>query len=482
MIARESLSDALRQYEKMEFHDTIAAIATPRGEGGIGIVRVSGSRAVDIASQVFRSPRGVSPAKLPTHTLTYGHVIAGNNAGNNEEDIVDEVLLGVMHAPKTYTTEDIVEFNCHGGIVPLTGVLEVVVKAGARLAEPGEFTKRAFLNGRLDLAQAEAVAELIGAKTELSRKIALTALDGNLSENINHLSDRVAGLLAEIEASIDFPEEELDFMKVEVQHQTARAIQADLTRLLDTAEEGRLIKDGITVAILGKPNVGKSSLLNALAQRERAIVTDIPGTTRDTIEEPINLDGIPMNLIDTAGIRQTADIVEQQGVLRSKAVMDKAEFLLLMFDASQPLTAADMELLQTAHSHKAILILNKTDLPIVTQQETLHVHCPKKRVVQTAMPEGKGLDALKIAIREELLGDAFAMGDSPIVTNARHQDALRRANQGLKHAIESLANAMPPELVAVDLHISLDALGDIVGKTTTEDILDRIFSQFCIGK
>lgn len=486
----------------MGFDDTIAAIATPRGEGGIGIVRVSGARAIEIACQVFRSPRGVSLAELPTHTLTYGHVVrllptgdtparAGKKTGKKTEaqprdyeqsEQIDEVLLGIMRAPKTYTTEDIVEFNCHGGIVSLTAVLEVVVKAGARLAEPGEFTKRAFLNGRLDLAQAEAVAELIGSKTELSRKIALNALEGKLSENVNYLSDKMAGLLAEIEASIDFPEEELDFMKVGVQHQTARAIQADLTRLLSTAEEGRLIKDGITVAILGKPNVGKSSLLNALVQRERAIVTDIPGTTRDTIEETINLDGIPMHLIDTAGIRETANIIEQQGVLRSKAVIDKAEFLLLMFDASQALTAADVELLETANSHKALLILNKTDLPIVTPPDALRAHCSNKRVVQTAILEGKGLEALKTAMREELLGDALVTGDSPIVTNARHQDALRRANAALNDAIESLTNAMPPELVAVDLHISLDALGDIVGKTTTEDILDRIFSQFCIGK
>lgn len=462
----------------MEFHDTIAAIATPRGEGGIGIVRVSGSLAIPIACQLFRSPRAVSPAELPTHTLTYGQVVDTNASGEH----IDEVLLGIMRAPKTYTAEDIVEFNCHGGIVPLTAVLELVVKAGARLAEPGEFTKRAFLNGRLDLAQAEAVAELIGAKTELSRKIALNALAGKLSETVNHLSDRLASLLAEIEASIDFPEEALDFMKVETQLQTARAIQVDLTHLLETASEGRLIKEGINVAILGKPNVGKSSLLNALVQTARAIVTDIPGTTRDTLEEAINLGGIPMNLIDTAGIRQTTDIVEQQGVQRSKEVINKAEFLLLMFDASQPLSEADVELLQTANLHRALFILNKVDLPVVTYPEALRVYCPKKRVVQTAIPEGEGIEALKIAIREEVLGGEFVMGESPIVTNARHKDALRRAHEGLNYAIESLANRMPPELVSVDLHISLDSLGDIVGKTTTEDILDRIFSQFCVGK
>ena len=462
----------------MKFHDTIAAIATARGEAGIGIVRVSGSLALPIATELFRSPRTVSPAQLPTHTLTYGHVVDTDAS----EAVIDEVLLGIMHAPKTYTGEDIVEFNCHGGIVPLTAVLDLVVQRGARLAEPGEFTKRAFLNGRLDLAQAEAVAELIASKTDLSRKIAIDALAGKLSETVNRLNDRIAALLAEIEASVDFPEEDLDFMKVEAQLEGVRAVQTDLTTLLETADEGRLISEGVTVAILGKPNVGKSSLLNALVGTARAIVTDIPGTTRDTIEESINISGIPLKLFDTAGIRHTDDIVEQQGVQRSRAVLDTAELLLLMFDASQPLNAADIDLLQTAQSHKAILILNKVDLPVVTPATALLAHCPKKQIVETAIPEGKGLDTLKTAVSEELLGGAFAVGESPIVTNARHQDALRRAHDGLNYAIESLANGMPPELVAVDLRISLDALGDIVGKTTTEDILDRIFSQFCVGK
>ncbi len=463
----------------MEFRDTIAAIATPRGQGGIGIVRVSGVHAIHIASQLFRGPHGTSPpGELPTHTLTYGHVV-DTTSGEH----YDEVLLGVMRAPKTYTAEDIVEFNCHGGTAPLTAVLEAVVNAGARLAEPGEFTKRAFLNGRLDLAQAEAVAELIGAKTERSLKIALNTLTGNLSAAVNRLNDKTAALLAEIEASIDFPEEKLDFMKIETQLQTAQTIHAELTQLLETAAEGRLIKDGATVAILGKPNVGKSSLLNVLVETSRAIVTDTPGTTRDTIEETINLGGIPINLIDTAGIRKTEDIVEQQGVQRSKEVIKKAEFLLLMFDASKPLNEEDKELLQTANSHQALLILNKVDLPIVTAPEALQAHCQKRRIVQTAIPDGKGVETLKASLQTELLdGEIEVAGESPIVSNARHQEALRRANEALKHAIESLANAMPPELVAVDLHSSLDGFGDIVGKTTTEDILDRIFSQFCIGK
>ncbi len=462
----------------MKFDDTIAAIATPRGEGGIGIVRVSGSLAIPIACQLFRPSRAISPEELPTHTLSHGHVIDTSAS----DEIVDEVLLGIMRAPNTYTTEDIIEFNCHGGFIPLTTVLELVVKAGARIAEPGEFTKRAFLNGRLDLAQAEAVAELISSKTELSRKIAIDALSGKLSDSVNFLSDRLAALLAEVEASIDFPDEDLDFMKVDTQLQNVLAVHSDLVQLLDTASEGRIIKEGVNVAILGKPNVGKSSLFNALVTTARAIVTNVPGTTRDTIEEVINVCGIPINLVDTAGIRQTDDIVEQQGVQRSRDVLNKAEFLLLVFDASQSLNESDIELLQVANSHRSILILNKIDLPTVTQPQMLSKHCQKARVIQTTITEGKGIDTLKAAIREELLGGEFVMAESPIVTNTRHQDALHRAKKACDDVIESLKNEMPPDLVSVDLRISLDALGDIVGKTTTEDILDRIFSQFCVGK
>ena len=462
----------------MKIDDTIAAIATPRGEGGIGIVRVSGSLAIPIACKLFRPSRAVLLNELPSHTLTHGHVI--DTSASNE--IVDEIMLGVMRAPKTYTTEDIVEFNCHGGSIPLTSVLELVVKEGARLAEPGEFTKRAFLNGRLDLTQAEAVAELITSKTELSRKIAIDALSGKLSEHVHHLSDHLAALLAEIEASIDFPDEDLDFMKVETQLKTVREVQTDIIKLLETASEGQIIKEGVKVAILGKPNVGKSSLFNALVTSARAIVTDIPGTTRDTIEETINIGGIPINIIDTAGIRQTDDIVEQQGVQRSRDILKKAELLLLMFDASEQLNESDIELLAWTKKNRSILILNKIDLPILTPPQVLTNHCANVCVIQTAITEGKGLDTLKDAIREILLGGDFVVGESPIVTNTRHQDALQRSQEALDDVIRSLESGMPPDLVSVDLRISLDALGDIVGKTTTEDILDRIFSQFCVGK
>ena len=462
----------------MKVDDTIAAIATPRGEGGIGIVRVSGVLAFPIACKLFRPSRPVLPNELPSHTLTHGHVIDPSSS----DEVVDEVMLGVMRAPKTYTTEDIVEFNCHGGSIPLTSVLELVVREGARLAEPGEFTKRAFLNGRLDLTQAEAVAELISSKTELSRKIAIDALSGKLSENVNQLSDRLASLLAEIEASIDFPDEDLDFMKVEMQLNTARKVQRDLMTLLETAPEGQIIKEGVKIAILGKPNVGKSSLFNALIASARAIVTDIPGTTRDTIEETINIDGIPINIIDTAGIRHTDDMVEQEGVQRSRDILKKAELLLLMFDASEPLNESDFELIDYAKRNRAILILNKIDLPILTPQHVLSGHCQDFCVIKTAITEGKGIDTLKDAIRDTLLGGDFTVGESPIVTNTRHQDALHRSRVALDDVIMSLESDMPPDLVSVDLRISLDALGDIVGKTTTEDILDRIFSQFCVGK
>ena len=462
----------------MNFDDTITAIATPTGEGGIGIVRVSGSLAIPIATKLFRSSRIGSTSELPSHSLTHGYVIDTSAA----DEIVDEVLLGVMRAPNTYTTEDIVEFNCHGGSIPLTSVLELVVREGARLAEPGEFTKRAFLNGRLDLAQAEAVSDLIGSKTELSRKIAVDALSGKLSKSVNQLTDRLASLLAEIEASIDFPDEDLDFMKMDTQLQTVRTVHAEITSLIESASEGRIIKEGVNVAILGKPNVGKSSLFNTLLTTARAIVTDIPGTTRDTIEETINIGGIPINLVDTAGIRNTDDIVEQQGVERSRDVLNRAELILLMFDASKPLNESDIELLEIAKCHRSILILNKTDLPNLTYPQDLSDHCPNARIVQTSITEEIGIDALKSTILKVLLGGDFVIGESPIITNTRHQDALQRSKKALDDVITSLESDMPPDLVSVDLRISLAALGDIVGKTTTEDILDRIFSQFCVGK
>ena len=461
----------------MILSDTIAAIATPRGEGGIGIVRVSGALAVPIACKIFRSPRGISPDEFSTHTLNYGHVVHPTSNA-----VVDEVMLGVMLAPKSYTAEDIVEFNCHGGVIPLQRVLELTLHAGARLAEPGEFTKRAFLNDRLDLAQAEAVVDVIRSKTELNFRVAIDQLSGRLSQGINSLSDRLANLLAEVEASIDFPDEDLDFIDAASMRKSAEAILEGLNRLMATASDGKILREGIHVAILGKPNVGKSSLLNALLQEERAIVADIPGTTRDTIEESLNLRGIPLKLIDTAGIHQTADFVERQGVARSKSYIDAADLLLVMFDASQPLTGADAQLLEAVNCRNAIFVLNKVDLPIVTTSADLQSLAPMDAIVQTSVLHGDGIEALKTAIIKKILKGKETVGEGLIVTNLRHYEALRRARVALEQARDGLSQALPPDLIAVDFRTSLDCLGEIVGVTTTEDILDRIFSQFCIGK
>ena len=461
----------------MILSDTIAAIATPRGEGGIGIVRVSGALAVPIACKIFRSPRGISPDEFSTHTLNYGHVVHPTSNA-----VVDEVMLGVMLAPKSYTAEDIVEFNCHGGVIPLQRVLELTLHAGARLAEPGEFTKRAFLNDRLDLVQAEAVVDVIRSKTELNFRVAIDQLSGRLSQGINALSDRLANLLAEVEASIDFPDEDLDFIDAASMRKSVEAILEGLNRLMATASDGKILREGIHVAILGKPNVGKSSLLNALLQEERAIVADIPGTTRDTIEESLNLRGIPLKLIDTAGIHQTADFVERQGVARSKSYIDAADLLLVMFDASQPLTGADAQLLEAVNCRNAIFVLNKVDLPIVTTSADLQSLAPMGSIVQTSVLHGDGIEALKTAIIKKILKGRETVREGLIVTNLRHYEALRRARVALEQARDGLSQALPPDLIAVDFRTSLDCLGEIVGVTTTEDILDRIFSQFCIGK
>ncbi|MDE0506292.1 MAG: tRNA uridine-5-carboxymethylaminomethyl(34) synthesis GTPase MnmE, partial [Candidatus Poribacteria bacterium] len=328
----------------------------------------------------------------------------------------------------------------------------------------------------------EAVVDLIRSKTDLARQIAMDSLSGRLSREVNSLNDRLADLLAEVEASIDFPEEELDFLDLTAMRRTAQAIQDGLEQLIATASDGKIVRDGINIAILGKPNVGKSSLLNKLLKSTRAIVTEVPGTTRDTIQETLNLRGIPVNLTDTAGIRRTEDIVEKQGVERSKSYFDRAALILMVFDASEQLTDLDIELLREASSRHAILVLNKVDLPFATFPKDLKSHAPEKTVIQTSTLHGSGIEELKSAVLRHVIGGECVLANSPIVTNVRHDDALRRAQSSVSHAIESLDAKMPPEFTAVDLRNSLDAIGEIVGNTTSEDILDRIFSQFCIGK
>lgn len=460
--------------------DTIAAVSTPRGEGAISIVRLSGPHAVKIAQQIFR---GALLSKLQTHTITYGHIIDPNT-----QQIIDEVLLTVMRAPRTYTREDIVEINCHGGATCVQQVLELILLTGARLAEPGEFTKRAFLNGRIDLAQAEAVVDIIRSQTDLTRQVAMNQLQGGISRAVNHLRDQLIDLLAEVEASIDFPEENLDFMDLTELEACAQAILTKLEQLYQTAREGKILRDGLSLAIVGKPNVGKSSLLNALLQEERAIVTEIPGTTRDTIEEYVNIRGIPLKLVDTAGIRTTSDIIEQAGVQRSKEWLERSDLLLVMLDASTSLTVDDRKLLEwtskrkASHERKTIVVINKIDLPTVLNITQVKELIPEISIVNTSMLTGQGLEELKATILDTVIHGGALAADSVIITNVRHRDALRNAKNDLEHAINSLNMGMPPELIAVDFRGALDNLGLIVGQTTTDDILDRIFSQFCIGK
>ena len=457
--------------------DTIAAISTPRGEGGISIVRLTGPLAIPIAQRIFRSPSPSSLRKIKTHTIVYGHILDPKTS-----QIIDEVLLTVMKAPRTYTREDIVEINCHGGAACVQKVLELTLLAGARLAEPGEFTKRAFLNGRIDLAQAESVADIIRAKTDLTRQVAMNQLQGTMSKTVNRLRDLLIDILAEVEASIDFPEEDLDFGdSIELSKRT-QTVLTQLEDLLQTAEDGKILREGLSLAIVGKPNVGKSSLLNALLQEDRAIVTEIPGTTRDTIEEYANIRGIPIKLIDTAGIRETSDTVEYAGVKRSKEWLERSDLLLVMLDASEPLTEDDRKLLELTKDKKSITVLNKIDLTELLDIEQIQKLTPDKPIVETSMLTGQGLEDLKTSILDSVIHGESISPDSAIITNVRHRDALRKAKIDIEHALSSLNAAMPPELVAVDLRGALDNLGLIVGETTTDDILDRIFSQFCIGK
>lgn len=459
-------------------NDTIAAVSTPRGEGGIGIVRLSGPDALPIAEKIFRPHRDqLHISEIKTHTLTYGHTVDPET-----DEPVDEVLVSVMRAPGTYTREDIVEINCHGGSVPLSKVLELALQMGARLAEPGEFTRRAFLNGRIDLAQAEAVADIIRAKTDLSLKVAVGQLEGRLSEEINQIRSDLVELLASVEAAIDFPDEDLDFLPSQEIIGQIDNILKRLESLLATADEGKIIAEGIRGVIIGRPNVGKSSLFNALLREERAIVTHIPGTTRDAIEEFINLDGVALKLTDTAGLRHTDDAIEIESIERTKIHLDNADLLLLVIDASEPLTDDDRELLSLISDRRAIITLNKTDLPQHPNNTDIESLALNKPLVRISAAEETGLHELKSGIHDLVIHDDVASADAVFVTKVRHKIALRSAVENLEYAKKSAQGETPPELIAVDLRGCLRSLGEIVGETASEEILDQIFSRFCIGK
>ncbi len=455
------------------FDDTIGAIATPLGEVGLAVIRLSGREALGVADRCF-VPKGqgaLKPSAAPTHTLHFGHIV-------RDGQTVDEVLVAVMRAPRTFTREDVVEITCHGGILPAKMVLDTVLASGARLAEPGEFTRRAFLNGRIDLAQAEAVADLIHSRTELALQAANEQLAGKLSRRIDQLRNQMLKTLAHIEAHIDFPEDDIgpDSREQLVDH--LRRDIAFMDQLLRTAHEGQLLRRGIRGAIIGRPNAGKSSLLNQLLGRDRAIVSRIPGTTRDTIEETANIRGVPVLLVDTAGLREAGDELELEGIRRSRQSLLQAEFILHVFDVSQPLTDADARYLAEFAAKKRILVRNKIDLPSRLQFPP-GLAGP---VAEVCCLTGQGIEALKDAIKELAWSGEIKTGMFEVMINSRHQDALNRARAATLRATDALASDRTLELAAIDLHIAVNAIGEILGKTTTEDLLDMIFSQFCIGK
>ncbi len=456
----------------MNLDDTIAAIATPLGEGGLAVIRISGGNALTVAEKVFTPVGGNSckPSEAKSHTIHYGKVL---RAGER----VDEVLCAVMLAPRTFTRENIVEITCHGGILSTKTVLDAVLEAGARLALPGEFTQRAFLNGRLDLTQAEAVADLIHARTELALSAANEQLAGKLSARINQLRDDLMHTLAHIEAHIDFPEEDIaPDTRANLESRMERGIDF-MDELLRTASEGQILRRGIRSAIIGRPNAGKSSLLNQLLGHERAIVSPIAGTTRDTIEETANVRGIPVVFIDTAGLREAKDEIESEGIRRSRESLARAEFILHVLDASEPLTKEDEMFLAEFSDKKRILVLNKTDLPRKLVMPTL-----KASPVDVCCVSGNGIQQLKDAIKSLVWSGAVTNEMAQVTINSRHQDALRRAREAGQLALDALRAEASLEFVALDLRISANAVGEVVGKTTTEDLLDSIFSTFCLGK
>jgi tRNA modification GTPase len=455
----------------MSLQDTICAVSTPPGEGGIGIIRISGPDAVVIAAKVFRPKRGDLAATV-SHTIRYGHV-----ADPGTGEIVDEALASVMRGPATYTREDVVEINCHGGSVPLWRTMRLLLRAGARQAEPGEFTKRAFLNGRIDLSQAEAVMDVIRSRTELSHRAAQEQLRGGLSREVAAIRERLIGVTAAVEAAVDFPEEDLETPEGRPLEEELAAIGAAIGRMLEGARFGRLIREGYAAAIAGRPNVGKSSLLNALVRQDRAIVTEMPGTTRDVLEEYLNIGGLPLKILDTAGIRHTADLIEQEGVRRSLGAVSSADIVLLVLDGSQELTSEDRYALAHAAGKTTIAVINKKDLP-----RRLERPAWPETQVEVSCRTGGGLDELRKAVLEKMRAGAVPPREHAWAVSERHREALEQALQAVERGRGSARSARSPELIAVDLRDGLDHLGAITGATHTEDILERIFRDFCIGK
>ncbi|MGA8942301.1 MAG: tRNA uridine-5-carboxymethylaminomethyl(34) synthesis GTPase MnmE [Thermoactinomyces sp.] len=455
--------------------DTIAAISTPVGEGGISVIRVSGPDAISVADRIYHGKNSLKD--VPTHTVHYGHIV---DPASNER--VDEVLATVMRKPRTFTREDVVEISCHGGIVPVQKTLELLLEHGARLAEPGEFTKRAFLNGRIDLSQAEAVMDLIRAKTDSAARIALSQHEGRLSRLIRRLRNEILEILAHLAVNVDYPEYDAEQMTAQFLRERCEEIARELRKLLKTARQGKISREGIKAVIVGRPNVGKSSLMNALTHENKAIVTDIPGTTRDVIEEYVNVRGIPLHLLDTAGIRETEDIIERIGVERSHQALAQADLVLLLLNYAEPLTDEDRQLLSLVHNHTSIVIVNKTDLPCRIDLEEVRRLIGEIPLITTSLKEEKGIDDLEEAISRLFHLGKVELADGTYVSNVRHIHLLRKALASIREVIQAIDAGVPLDMAEIDLKNAWESLGEVIGEAVSEDLIDQIFSQFCLGK
>ncbi|MCM3712309.1 tRNA uridine-5-carboxymethylaminomethyl(34) synthesis GTPase MnmE [Sporosarcina luteola] len=458
--------------------DTIAAISTPMGEGAIAIVRLSGDEAIGIADKIFRSPSGKKLADEQSHTIHYGHLTDPSTG-----EIVEEVMVSIMKAPKTFTREDVVEVNCHGGVVAVNRVLNLVLKEGARLAEPGEFSKRAFLNGRIDLSQAEAVMDLIRAKTDRAMNVALNQMEGKLSKLIGELRQALLETLAQVEVNIDYPEyDDVEEVTIPLMIEKGTWVKEEIEKLLRTSSQGKILREGLSTVIVGRPNVGKSSLLNSLVQENKAIVTDIAGTTRDIIEEYVNVRGVPLRLVDTAGIRETEDIVERIGVERSRQVLKEADLILLVLNSSEQLTEEDIRLFEATEGMDMIVVINKTDLPQKIDMQQVRQLSGNGAIVTTSILKEEGIDELEESIARLFFEGTLEAGDLTYVSNARHIALLHKAHTSIQDALAAAEGGVPVDMIQIDVTRTWELLGEIVGDTVQDSLINQLFSQFCLGK
>ncbi|HAR4135578.1 TPA: tRNA uridine-5-carboxymethylaminomethyl(34) synthesis GTPase MnmE [Staphylococcus aureus] len=456
--------------------DTITSISTPMGEGAIGIVRLSGPQAVEIADKLYKGKHLLND--VPSHTINYGHIIDPES-----KEVIEEVMVSVLRAPKTFTREDIIEINCHGGILTINRVLELTMTYGARMAEPGEFTKRAFLNDRIDLSQAEAVMDFIRSKTDRASKVAMNQIEGRLSDLIKKQRQSILEILAQVEVNIDYPEyDDVEDATTEFLLEQSKEIKQEINRLLDTGAQGKIMREGLSTVIVGKPNVGKSSMLNNLIQDNKAIVTEVAGTTRDVLEEYVNVRGVPLRLVDTAGIRETEDIVEKIGVERSRKALSQADLILFVLNNNEALTQEDYTLYEVVKNEDVIVIVNKMDL-----EQNIDINEVKDMIgdtplIQTSMLKQEGIDELEIQIRDLFFGGEVQNQDMTYVSNSRHISLLKQARQTIQDAIDAAESGVPMDMVQIDLTRTWEILGEIIGETASDELIDQLFSQFCLGK